>query len=116
MGIPRFLTGILAAPLLLSACGGGGDSVADPPVSPSSTSSSTATPQRESPEDFIRRFVSVSNTREMRGNTDTYLALTSRCTPCRALAEQIGRARSNGGYYHSQGWSITSIKSDVNRE
>ncbi len=64
----RILTGTLAgaltAPLLLlAACGGGDDSVADPPVSPSSTSSSTGTPQRETAEAFIRRWAVDENTR-----------------------------------------------------
>ncbi len=59
MGAPGRLAGILAgalaAPLLLSACGGD-DSVADPPVSSAPTSSPTGTPHRESPEHFIRRW------------------------------------------------------------
>lgn len=117
---PRILTGTLAgaltAPLfLLAACGGGDDSVADPPVSPSSTSSSTGTPQRETAEAFIRRFVSISNAMEMRGSTKEYLALTSDCKPCRSLARQIGSARREGGFYRSRGWSIESMQVHVPR-
>jgi hypothetical protein len=120
MGVPRFWTGTLAgalsAPLfILAACGSGDDSVADPPVSPSATSSSTGTPQRETPEAFIRHFVSISNAMEMRGSTKEYLALTSGCKPCRSLATQIDSARREGGFYRSRGWSIESMQSRVPR-
>lgn len=115
----RTFAGVLACaftgPLLvLGACGGGDDSVADPPISSSPSSSSpTSAPHRETPEHFIRRFVSVSNAMEMHGSTHAYLALTRGCDPCRSLAAQIASARSNGGFYRSKGWSITSIEPAV---
>ena len=57
MSVRRKLAGTLVVPLLiLSACGGGDDSVADPPISSAPTSSATGTPQRESAEHFIRRW------------------------------------------------------------
>src|SRR5262245_59807061 len=118
MGVRRVLPAILAGALtslLLSACGGGDDSIADPPISSAPTSSPTTSSARETPEHFIRRFVAVSNSMEMRGPTDRYMALTLRCKPCRALAQQIETARSHGGFYHSTGWSIGRVKTDVTR-
>ncbi len=57
MSVRRELAGTLVVPLLiLSACGGGDDSIADPPISSAPTSSATGTPQRESAEHFIRRW------------------------------------------------------------
>jgi hypothetical protein len=119
MGVPRTLTGIfagaLAVPVLLTACGGGDNSVADPPISPAPTSSPTQSPEHETAEQFVRRFVSVSNAMEAHGKTDAYLALTQRCKPCRALAKQIESARSHGGFYRSDGWSVKSIRPSVGR-
>ena len=108
------LAGTLAGPVLLVALTGCGDddSVADPPVS-SATSSPTQSPQRESPERFIRRFVALSNAMERGGGTKEYLAMTDNCRPCRDLAKQIDEARSSGGFYRSRGWTIRSIHSDV---
>jgi hypothetical protein len=109
---------LLAAPLLavlgpvLAGCGGGDNSVADPPISSAPTSSPT-TQERETPEHFIRRFVAISNAMEMRGGTSNYLHLTSGCHPCRGLAKQIDDARSRGGFYRSKGWSIKRITNDV---
>jgi hypothetical protein len=107
----RVLESALLAPLLLlAACGSGHDSVADPPISSSPSSSSPTQPaQRESPEHFIGRFVSVSNEMEMHGSTSAYLALTRDCEPCRSLAAQIKGARSDGGFYRSKGWTITAM-------
>lgn len=121
MGVPRStvstLAGALAAPLLLlAACGGDDTSVADPPISPGSTTSSpTQEPQQESAEHFIRRFVSASNAMEARGGTQDYLALTMTCKPCHSLAKQIEMARSNGGFYRSRGWTIRNVTADVTR-
>ena len=117
MGVRRSVTGILAGTLgcfalLLSACGGGDDSVADPPVSPA-TSSPTESAQHESAEQFIRRFVSVSNKMEAHGGTSDYLALTIGCKPCESLATQIREARHAGGFYRSKGWSLREIQPEV---
>lgn len=112
---PRILTGTLAgaftAPLfLLAACGGGEDSVADPPVSPSSTSSSTGTPQRETAEAFIRRFAKIEQAMESTGVLGEYAKLTRRCKECGDLAAQVHGFYRAGGYVHWAGWTIKSIR------
>jgi hypothetical protein len=108
MGVPRFWTGTLAgalsAPLfILAACGSGNDSVADPPVSPRSTSSSTGTPQRETPEAFIRRWFDEGTKMQNTGDTDAYLAMQRGCRDCAAVASRVGHAYSRGGFYRTKG-------------
>ena len=109
MGIPRFLTGILAAPLLLSACGGGSDSVADPPVSPSSTSSSTATPQRESARDFVRHWVEEDTRMQNSGDTTAFRAMSMGCRGCDAVADRVDSIYDAGGSVHTEGWSLLRV-------
>jgi hypothetical protein len=114
MRTPRSLAGILAgalvALLLLSACSGGDDSVADPPVSPGSTSTSTEAPQRESPERFIRRWAAAEKQMENTGETSQYLSLSRGCGPCQKLASQVSGYYGAGGFVQWGGWRILSIK------
>jgi hypothetical protein len=98
-------------PLLLSACGGGDDSVADPPISSAPTSSATGTPPRESAEHFIRRWADAEQAMENTGETSEYLMLSRGCEPCRKLAGQVSGYYGEGGFVHWGGWEILSIKS-----
>jgi hypothetical protein len=115
MGVPRFVAGTLAGalsvPLLLSACGGGDHSIADPPVSPSS-SSPTDAPQRESAEHFIQRWAAAEKRMENTGETDTYLRVSGACKACRELAADVQRYYSAGGWIHWGGWRLLSIQPD----
>ena len=111
MAVRRILVALatLLAPMpLLAACGGGGDSVADPPISSSPTSSPT-TQHRESPEHFIRRWAAEEKRMENTGKTDMYLSLSRHCRACRQLASDIRRYYAAGGYAHWGGWRIHSI-------
>ena len=111
---PRTLTGTLAgaltAPLfLLAACGGGDDSVADPPVSPSSTSSSTGTPQRETAEAFIRRWAAEDTRIQKTGRTAQFRSMSRGCKGCMKLANLVDRIYAHGGYVHTKGWRIEKV-------
>ena len=112
---PRILTGTLAgaltAPLfLLAACGGGDDSVADPPVSPSSTSSSTGTPQRETAEAFIRRLTQAEHTWRTPGRHGRLLeADRADASRARSLIDQVKSIYAAGGFISWSGLTIQSI-------
>jgi hypothetical protein len=111
MHVRRNLAALLAAPCLLSACGGGSTSVADPPVSSAPTSSATtAQPEHESPEHFIRRFAAIEQKMETTGDLKAYLRLTQRCHECVDLAHQVQGFYEAGGYVHWRGWQIKSIR------
>jgi hypothetical protein len=116
MGVPRSVTralaGVLAAPVvLLAACGGGDTSIADPPISPHPTTSSpTQQPHRESPEHFIRRWAAAEKRMENTGKTGPYLAMSQGCESCTQLANDVSNFYSAGGYVRWDGWQIVSIK------
>ena len=89
MGVRRRSTGAVHAihagvtsclvVLLLAGCGGGDDdSVADPPVAPA-TSSPTASPQRESPEHFIRRWAAEDTRMQNTGETANFRDMSHGC-------------------------------------
>src|SRR3954463_3747301 len=97
---------LLAAPLLLAVlvavlagCGGGDDSVADPPISSAPTSSPT-TQERETPEQFIRRWANAEKAMENTGDTAEYLALSHGCKACRQLADKVHDYYAAGGFVH----------------
>ena len=116
MGVPRStastLAGALAAPLLLlAACGGDDTSVADPPISPESTTSSpTQEPQQESAEHFIRRWADAEQEMQNTGSTRKYLDMSKGCKACEVLARTVHRYYVRGGYIHWNGWDIKSIR------
>jgi hypothetical protein len=105
------LIGLLAGPSLLSACGGGSTSVADPPVSSSPTSSSPTTPPaHESPQHFIRRWAAAEKRMENTGKTGPYLAMSEGCKSCTQLANDVSSFYAAGGYVKWGGWQIVSIR------
>jgi hypothetical protein len=113
MSVRRHLTGTLAVPLLvvaLTACGGGDDSVADPPISSPPTSSPTQAPHRESAEHFIRRFYGAEQRMENTGKTGPYRHLTRGCVSCASLAHQVATYYDDGGYVRWAGIQIQSIR------
>jgi hypothetical protein len=111
----RTFAGVLACaftgPLLvLGACGGGDDSVADPPISSSPSSSSpTSAPHRETPEHFIRRFYAAEKAMENTGKTSVYEGMSRKCKPCSALVRQVRAIYNAGGFIHWGGLKIRSI-------
>ena len=112
MSVRRTLALGLAAPLLLplllSACGGGDDSVADPPISSAPTSSPTRSP-RESPEHFIRRWAAEDTKIQRTGETARFREMSRGCKGCLKLAGLVERIYENGGFIHTAGWTVRGI-------
>jgi hypothetical protein len=110
MLVRRTFAALLATPCLVSACGGGSSSVADPPVSVSPTSPVTTHPPRhESPEHFIRRWADAEKRMENSGKIDAYLAMSRGCHACSRLADQVRGFYAAGGFVRWGGWRILSI-------
>lgn len=103
---------LLGGPCLLSACGGGSTSVADPPVSGSPTSSAPTTqpPAHESPEHFIRRWAAAEKRMENTGRTHAYSVLIDHCRACQSLVGDVKRFYANGGYIRWGGLEVISVK------
>ena len=112
MGVRRLLASASAAPLLLAVltgCGGGDSSVADPPVAPG-TSSPTDPPRQESPEHFIRRWAEAEKRMENSGKTADYAALSQGCLPCDSLMKDVRKYYAAGGYIRWGGLKVLSVK------
>ena len=112
MVVRRILAGALLAPLLvLSACGGDDTSVADPPVAPTSPSTSAAhPPHRESAKAFIRRWAKAEQDMENTGETAEYAKLTPGCTACQTLIKQVKKFYAAGGYIKWQGLQVLNVE------
>ncbi len=110
MHVRRYLAALLAAPLLLSACGGGSTPVADPPVSsPTSTSPSTDSPARETPQHFIRRWAKEDTAIQRTGNTKLFRLMSKGCRGCVKLADLVDKIYSAGGFIHTRGWRVRRV-------
>ena len=108
----RFLAALTCCGLLaLSSCSDDSSSSADPPSpTPTSTSSEPSPTQAvETPEEFVRRWVGVSNEMQNTGETKTYRSISRGCRPCMAVADQVEGYFEAGGYVKTGGWSITSM-------
>jgi hypothetical protein len=116
MGVPRSVTralaGVLAAPVVLvAACGGGDTSIADPPISPHPTTSSpTQQPHRESPEHFIRRWAAADIKMQNSGESASFRSMSNDCADCDALANRVDAIYRAGGFIRTKGWSIKKVE------
>ena len=109
--VRRSLAAAATAPLLLLAgCGDRTSSVADPPVSAPSPSSTAGPPRHESPQAFIRRWA-VEDTRIQRtGQTASFRAMSRHCEGCLEFADLVDRIYKNGGYVRTRGWRVRRIE------
>lgn len=113
MHVRRALALTLTVPLLLAGCS---DDPAPEPKMPDPTPSSSApspteseTAEAESPEEFVRRWVEVSNEMQRTGDVDAYLKISGECRPCKQVARQVASAFEAGGYVKTKGWTVRSI-------
>jgi hypothetical protein len=111
----RILAGLAAVPLvllavLLGACGSGGSSIADPPVSSAPTTSDPTTkPQHETAQRFVSRWFDVGTRMQNSGKTDEYLRLTKGCKDCDAVAKRVRDAYRAGGYFKTRGMRSVDV-------
>lgn len=107
----RRLIAVLLLPLLAAGCGG--HPVQPPPFTPSTSAPSSpatsASPHAETAEDFIRRWVEVSNRMQNTGDTGEYRGLVDGCKACISVAADIERIYAAGGFVRTDGWEILSL-------
>ncbi len=76
-----------------------------PPPSPSESTS--ASPQGETAEEFISRFVVAQTALLNTGRASEYRALTSAgCRTCKSLLTRVRTIYSAGGSIETEGWSV----------
>lgn len=114
MHVRRTLALTFAVPLLLAGCSDEAQptpKMPDPTTSsltPSPTESETA--QAESAEDFIRRWQAASDEMQRSGETAAYLAISSECTACKSLAENVEAIYADGGRIEFDGSDIVRVQ------
>ena len=114
MHVRRVLALALAVPVLLAGCSD--DPVPTPKIpdatssSPTPTPTESETPQAESPEDFIRRWVKAGDEMQVTGETAEYDAITPKCKPCQAFVDNVAAVYEGGGSADFAGSRIVNIK------
>jgi hypothetical protein len=113
MHVRRALALTLVVPLLLGGCSDEPEptpKIPDPTTSsPSPTSTESETPEAESAEDFIRRWVEANTVMQNTGDVAEYVALSRRCEPCNQTADRIKDIYANGGFVKTDGWSVGRV-------
>ena len=113
MRVRRHLaTSVLAPLLLLAACGEDDPEpqIPEPPATATPTASESSTTARESPEDFIRRWVEANTQMQNTGDVAEYVDLSRRCRSCVETATRVESFYKAGGYVRTKGWRLRSIR------
>lgn len=120
MGVVR-VRGLVALLVTLVALAGCNDPSPPQPTpttstpttsSPTMSESTSPSPQPETAEQFIRRWVEMSNQMQNTGEVRSYLAVSRRCRACENVAKRIKTIYAAGGYVRTEGWTIVSIKNE----
>ena len=88
----RYLAALACCGLLsLSACSDDSSSSADPPTPTPSSSEPTSTPteERETPEEFVRRWVEADTHMQNTGDGAEYREMSAECPNCLEYAHYI---------------------------
>ncbi|MDR7252254.1 hypothetical protein J2X46_001230 [Nocardioides sp. BE266] len=113
MHVRRALALAVAVPLLLAGCT---DEAEPTPKMPDPTSSSSSpspseleTPEAESAEDFVRRWVDVDRDMQNSGDVGAYTSISSKCRTCMSVAERVEGIFGAGGFVKTNGLTILRI-------
>lgn len=110
----RALALALAVPALLAGCS---DDPEPTPKIPEPTSSSptptpteSETPEAESPEDFVRRWVEVGDEMQTTGDADEFERLSRNCQACADVVEQVKSIYASGGSIEFAGTKVGRLE------
>ena len=115
---PFTAAALLGATALLVGCGADEpepkfEAEPSPSTSVSMSPSPSVTPDRETAEEFIRRWVDASTELQRTGETRQLLEMSKGCDACRGFAERVDAIYSDGGFVDTAGWKIVRIERDV---
>ena len=93
MHVRRTLAIALAVPALLAGCSEDPEPTPKIPEptssSPTPTPTESETPEAESPEDFIRRWVKAGDEMQVTGETAEYSKMSPNCKACQGFVESV---------------------------
>ena len=100
--------------LLVSCTNDDPDPILAPSVSPTPTSdepspTKTASEEPESPEEFIERWVDLSNDMQISGDTKAYLEISKDCRPCVSVATDVAGIYAADGFVDTRGWELIEL-------
>lgn len=99
MSVRRTLVALVGAVLLLTGCTADAEPRFTPTDSPSpSVSETSAEPEAQTPEEFIREWFELNTEMQNTGETAAFLAVSKSCRPCASLAKRVDRIYSAGGF------------------
>lgn len=111
MSVRRTAAAVLAAGLLLVGCSDDPEPRFEPTESPSPTeSSSSAAPEAQSPEDFIREWFELNTEMQNTGETKAFLAMSKPCGRCKDMATQVETIYRDGGSIKIDSQEVLSVK------
>lgn len=111
MSVRRTVVALVGAALLASGCSDDPESRFQPTDPPSPTeSTTTAQPEAQSPEEFIREWVELQRDMQNTGNVDEYLVASAGCESCLSTARLVEGYYAAGGFVRTQGRSILAIR------
>lgn len=116
MHVRRAVALAAVVPLLLAGCSDEAEPTPKIPEltssspSPTATATESETPEAETAEDFIRRWVEAGDEMQVTGETAEYDAMSPKCTPCQAFIANVEDVYGNGGSADFSGSKIVQIK------
>ncbi|NYE35669.1 hypothetical protein F4692_000773 [Nocardioides cavernae] len=114
MHLRRAIALTFAVPLLLSGCTEEEPTpkLPDPTTSsPTPTPEETETPEVESAEDFVRRWVEVGDEMQSTGDVAEFRRMSRNCQACRGVADQVASIYEAGGSIDFAGTEIDRLRS-----
>ncbi len=107
----RLLVALACLSLGISGCSDSA-SPSDPPPqrapsSPTSAPTSEPTEDRETPEEFVRRWVEAANQLGRDGDPAPLLRASHRCADCEAIATGVAKIYKAGGWIRGSDWTVS---------
>ncbi len=78
--------------------------------SPTVSPTAEATPPEAARQSAVRAWVAAYNQMQADGQTDAFRALGTTCAPCTRVADRVEKIYGDGGYVHTDGWRIGSLR------
>lgn len=117
MSVRRTVVALVGAGLLVSGCSDDPEPRFRPTDPPSPTeATTTAEPEAQSPEEFIREWFEVGTEMQNTGETDAFRAMTPGCEPCENLAERVTQYYANGGFIQIESQEVSQVRPLSRRE